>query len=123
MNRDAKAAHIKRSLNRLASEHPLKWTVNDLRIIFGLERIVARLQTSPPLSKHLIFKGGFVLLKAYDHDRFTRDVDALGQGIDQDKVRDLILAALELDLDDGLWFGDIQVRPSRVHGRIRNSSL
>ena len=63
--------------------------VNELRIIVALERAVARLQYDKILAQHLVFKGGFVLLKQYQSSRFTRDADALAVDIskEEDRVR------------------------------------
>ncbi|MCX6112552.1 MAG: nucleotidyl transferase AbiEii/AbiGii toxin family protein [Proteobacteria bacterium] len=87
-----------------------KIPINDLRIIVALERIVARLESDPDLSKHIIFKGGFVLLKTLSSLRFTRDIDALANGMDKNKVIESIPRAIEKDLKDGLWYGDINVQ-------------
>ena len=78
-------------------------------MIVALERAVARLEKHPKLSSHIIFKGGFVLFKTVDTTRFTRDVDALAIGISRQKVPEMVEAALNLDLNDGLWYGDLIV--------------
>ena len=65
-------------LNELKQVAPkMGLSVNDLRVILALERAVARIEAEPKLSKHLIFKGGFLLFKSVDTTRYTRDVDAL----------------------------------------------
>jgi predicted nucleotidyltransferase component of viral defense system len=84
-------------------------TVNELRVIFALERAVNRLEAHPQLSNHLIFKGGFVLLKTIETNRFTRDLDALAYEISKEDVPELVKSALAADLKDGVWFGDIVV--------------
>ncbi len=83
--------------------------VNELRVILALERAVARLQYDNRLSQHLIFKGGFVLLKHYESQRLTRDADALAISISKDIFKEMASAALMHDLNDGLWYGDIHV--------------
>ncbi len=75
----------------------------------ALERAIARLMSSRELEEHLVFKGGFVLLKSYESLRFTRDGDALAVSISKEKLKDLISHALTPDLDDGMWYGDVQV--------------
>lgn len=92
----------------LASDPKLALTANQLRIVVAIERAVARLESNPKLRDHLIFKGGFVLLKTIGSARFTRDLDALAYDINQDKVPNLAKSALEQDLKDELWFVDIQ---------------
>lgn len=83
-------------------------SINELRMIIALERAVARLENHPRLSSHIVFKGGFVLLKTIDTSRFTRDVDALAIGVSRERVPEMVDRALKLDLHDGLWFGDLQ---------------
>lgn len=92
------------------------FSVNDLRVILALERIVARLAVDKTLSKHLVYKGGFVLLKVLQSERFTRDLDALGVGIDKDEVRLVVPKALERDIGDGFWFGDIKLKELEEQG-------
>lgn len=91
-------------------------SINELRVILALERIAARITNHSKLKDHLIFKGGFVMLKAYESDRFTRDIDALGVGLDKKSFSGFILEALKVDLDDGLWFGNIRVEDLEAQG-------
>jgi len=86
-------------------------TVNDLRVVLALERAIARIEADSNLAEHLIFKGGFLLFKSIDTTRYTRDADALAQGITPQAVIRLVKQALENDIHDCLWFGDIQVFP------------
>jgi predicted nucleotidyltransferase component of viral defense system len=109
MSREEKAQKIRAQLTKLANTKD-SWSVNELRIVLGLERIVARLIQDKELEKHLVFKGGFVLMKALGSDRFTRDLDALGFGIDKEDVARLVPRALSADIRDGFWFGDMQVK-------------
>ena len=89
---------------------------NDLRLLVALERAVARIEAHPKLSEHLIFKGGFVLLKTLTSNRFTRDIDALAVDLRRSQVPDLVRMALKRDLDDGLWFGEIEVEDLKEQG-------
>lgn len=109
MSREAKAQKIRAQLTKIAGTKD-SWSVNELRIILGLERIVARLIQDKELEKYLVYKGGFVLMKALGSDRFTRDLDALGVGIDKEDVVKLVPRALSADIQDGFWFGDVQVK-------------
>lgn len=70
--------------------------------------MIARVESHKKLSKHFVFKGGFVLLKTINSDRFTRDVDALAIGLSRQQVPNLVVDALSQDLQDGLWFGDVK---------------
>jgi hypothetical protein len=115
MNREEKARKIRAELTQIASGKD-SWSINELRIVLGLERIVARLIHHKELEKHLVYKGGFVLMKALGSDRFTRDLDALGVGIDKDKVVKLVPLALDADIQDGFWFGDVQIKPLDEQG-------
>ncbi len=107
MNKE-RAKQISRTIRRIEKEDP-RLSINELRVIVALERAIARLERNEELAEHLVFKGGFVMLKIYDSDRFTRDGDALAVGIDKEKLNALIGNALEEDLDDGMWFGDLKV--------------
>ncbi len=108
MSLEVKGNKVRVALARLAG-FSSTFSVNELRVILALERIVARVIADKSLEKHLVFKGGFVLMKVLESERFTRDLDALGVGIDKDEVTRLVPKAMEKDLDDGLWFGDFQV--------------
>jgi len=107
MNRES-TKQINRTLRRVAKEDP-RLSINELRVIVALERAIARLERHQELSEHLIFKGGLVLFKIFHSERFTRDADALAVAIDKSRLEQLVRQALESDLDDGLWFGDINV--------------
>ena len=115
MSRQEKAQKVRASLAKLA-EASDKLSVNELRIILALERIVARLTSAKELEKHLVYKGGFVLMKLLGSSRFTRDLDALGVGIEKADVARLVPKALEKDLADGFWFGDIKLTPMDDQG-------
>ncbi len=108
MSRSVQAKRVMDTLKKLAkaSEHN---SINELRLIVALERAIARLEMHQKLSNHLDFKGGFVLLKTVDTTRFTRDIDALAIGISRNSVYKMVEQALQLDIDDGLWFGDFTV--------------
>lgn len=81
--------------------------VNRVRGIVTLERIVARLMTRPFLKEHLVFGGGFVLFKELATERYTRDADAVIKGVHPENLKAEIKKALEENLDDGFWFGDM----------------
>jgi predicted nucleotidyltransferase component of viral defense system len=107
MNKTVSPEKIQLELNKL-SKAAKTLSVNDLRMVLALERVIARVENHEKLSKHFVFKGGFVLLKTVNSDRFTRDVDALAIGLSRKQVPDLVEGALSQDLQDGLWFGDVK---------------
>ena len=107
--KEEKAKKVASQLRKLARENT-SLTINDLRVVFALERIVARVESNPILAKHLIFKGGFVMLKSIGSSRFTRDIDALAKDVSIEDLKKFIETALLTDLDDSLWYGDIKKR-------------
>lgn len=115
MSIETRANKIRSELTKLAGAGDT-FSVNELRILLALERIVARLTSDKTLDKHLVYKGGFVMMKVLESERFTRDLDALGVGIDKNDVIRLVPKALEKDLGDGLWFGDIRVESLDAQG-------
>lgn len=86
-------------------------SINELRTVLALERAVARIEAEPKLTDHLIFKGGFLLFKSIDTTRYTRDIDALANGISLERVKELMGSALQNNLSDCMWFLDIQEAP------------
>jgi hypothetical protein len=78
--------------------------VQQVTTLFLLERAAARLVAAPQLTKHLVFKGGYVSVRIYHSPRFTTDLDALIRGIDAEKAVQEVRNSLSLDLGDGAWF-------------------
>ncbi len=115
MSREVQAKKAMDSLKQVMKKSKGN-SLNELRLVLALERAIARLDAHPRLSSHLIFKGGFVLLKTVDTTRFTRDVDALAIGISRESIVGLVDQALKVDLDDGLWFGDFKVEDLKDQG-------
>lgn len=116
MSQSPKALEIKKQLLEL-SKVPGALSINELRIVLAIERIIVRLETSPQLREHLIFKGGYVMLRVLGSDRFTRDLDALCRGLEKNLAEKLILQALNGKIDDGFWFGDVQVKRMEEQGK------
>lgn len=114
MNRE-KEKQITRAMKALVQKES-RFTINEVRLIVAIERAIARLSATSELAEHLVFKGGFVLLKSYESSRFTRDADALAVAISKDKLSNLVQTALDRDLDDGLWFGDVQFQELTEQG-------
>ncbi len=91
-------------------------TLNELRILIAMERVVARIESHEILREQLIFKGGFVMLKNFDSPRFTRDIDALTQDLRKSQLKTFVTTALQKDLEDGLWYGEIQFEDLKLQG-------
>jgi predicted nucleotidyltransferase component of viral defense system len=115
VSREEKARSVRAAVVKLAARDK-SLSVNEYRIILAIERVVARLSQDRTLAKHLVYKGGFVLLKSLGSERFTRDLDAVGVGIEKDDVSKLVPVALGKDLDDGFWFGDVRIEPLDAQG-------
>ena len=83
--------------------------VNKIRGTVALERIVARLRKSKYLSDKIVFCGGFVLYKEGLTERYTRDIDMISEVKDHERMIEGVKKAIESDIGDGFWFGDIQI--------------
>ena len=99
-----KSKEVLRALARLTKESAL--SINELRVVLALERVVARIEAHHVLRDKLIFKGGFVLLKTFDSQRFTRDLDALATHMQKEMLFPQVKEALRVNLDDGLHFAE-----------------
>lgn len=75
-----------------------------VQTLFLLECAAIRLSSDTELSKHLVFKGGFVSVKVYNSARFTTDLDAVALGISKTLAEKKILNAMLEPSDDGVWF-------------------
>ncbi len=115
MSREKKANEVRNAILKLVKQG-IGLSANEIRVVLALERIVAHLSADPKLEKHLIYKGGFVLLKTLGNSRFTRDLDALGVGLSKAEIAKLVPAALARDLQDGFWFGEAQVEDLEAQG-------
>ena len=99
-------ASVKNKLVSLATS--MDRDFNGLALEFAIERLVVRLQRNAQLTKHLIFKGGFVMLKAYGSNRATVDLDTSIQSISVEEAEELARAVIQEDCEDGLWMGAIE---------------
>lgn len=110
-----RSKEVLRALTKLSKASAL--SINDLRVILALERVVARIEAHKILRDKLIFKGGFVLMKTFDSQRFTRDLDALARDVPKERLLTQVKAALSIDLDDGLYFADPKLEDIVDQGR------
>lgn len=115
MSQAEKAKEISKALKKIAASDA-RLNYNEWRVVLALERAVARLENHEKLREHLVFKGGFVLLKTTHTIRFTRDVDALAVAITRENVPSLVKAALAKDLEDGFWYGEVEVKELEEQG-------
>lgn len=76
----------------------------NIQTMFLLERMVARLTREKPLFEHIVFKGGYVALRAFHSPRYTMDLDALVSNADLDAIGTAAIGAIETPRDDGVWF-------------------
>ena len=102
MSLNEQSKKVLRALVTLSKTSSL--SINELRVVVALERVVARIEAHKPLRDKLLFKGGFVLLKSFDTQRFTRDLDALATDMPKQKLVSHVRQALSIDLGDGLYF-------------------
>ena len=102
----SKSDSVRKKLSNLALK--LEVPYRNLETAFLIERLVARLVADKKLDQHLVFKGGFVLLKRYESLRYTRDADVFAVSISKAELVTMLKNALLADLDDGFWYGDIQ---------------
>lgn len=104
-NKD-KAVSIARSINDRLSSLAKKQKVSfeSLLSSFLIERMAARLVANPVLANSLVFKGGFVSLRVYSSPRYTNDLDALMSKGKLATILKSASAAVETDLQDGVWF-------------------
>lgn len=110
-----KSKEVLRALAKLSKVSAL--SINELRVVLALERIVARIEAHAALREGLIFKGGFVLLKSFGSQRFTRDLDALAADMPKQKLLSQVKEALSIDLDDGLYFATPEMEDLVDQGR------
>jgi hypothetical protein len=102
MTTKSKGSSVRQKLTDLSKK--LRIPYQNIETAFMIERLVARLVADKNLSKHLIFKGGFVGLRVYDSHRYTVDLDALLVKSNIEPTLKLTKENAEANLDDGVWF-------------------
>lgn len=94
-------------------------------VAFGLERLIYRLSVSAHRDRFVLKGGMLVTLWTKDRGRFTRDVDFLSFGAeDEGTLKTTIAEILAIDADDGLIFDDASltaapIREDQVYGGMR----
>lgn len=112
---DEKTKAVLRALKQLSKESEL--SINELRVLLALERLAARLEAHKTLREKLIFKGGFVLMRAYNSNRFTRDLDALAVETPKEVLVALVQEAVSQNLADSLFYGELEIQDLIDQGR------
>ncbi len=106
MKKNISEQSLKDKIKLLAKKQ--KINTAKLQTIVVLERVVARLLTRDFIREHMIFSGGFVMIKSYDSERFTKDLDAIIRNIPVRKFFEELKTALATDLGDGFHFWNIE---------------
>jgi predicted nucleotidyltransferase component of viral defense system len=117
------AASVRQRLLNLARQNQ-----DDFGIVllgYALERLIYRLSISEH-GESFILKGGMlVTLWIEDQNRFTRDVDFLGFGSDdEDTLIGIFNEVLSIEVNDGLIFDtaalcSAQIRDDQIYGGVR----
>ncbi|MAL78214.1 MAG: hypothetical protein CMN55_03745 [Sneathiella sp.] len=117
------AASVRQRLLNLAREEQRVFNV--VLVAFGLERLIYRLSISDYRDRFVLKGGMLVTLWTKDPGRFTRDVDFLGFGDDDEgQLKAAFAKILAMDVNDGLTFdvADISasdIREDQVYGGKR----
>ncbi len=117
------AASVRQRLLNLAREEQRVFEV--VLVAFGLERLIYRLSVSNYRERFVLKGGMLVTLWTADPGRFTRDVDFLGFGDDDEgQLKAAFAEILAMDVNDGLTFeiADISasdIREDQVYGGKR----
>lgn len=71
MTTKAKGHSVRQKLSDLSKK--LSISYENIETAFMIERLVARMVADKNLSRHLVFKGGFVGLRVYNSERYTKE--------------------------------------------------
>ena len=117
------AASVRQRLLNLARTEGQAFDV--VLVAFGLERFIYRLSVSAHCDRFVLKGGMLVTLWTKDRGRFTRDIDFLSFGAeDEATLKKTIAEILAIDADDGLIFDDASltaapIRKDQVYGGMR----
>lgn len=117
------AASVRQRLLNLARAEGQAFDV--VLVAFGLERLIYRLSVSPHRDRFVLKGGMLVTLWTKDRGRFTRDIDFLSFGAEDEAIlKKSIAEILAIDADDGLIFDDASltaapIREDQVYGGMR----
>jgi hypothetical protein len=99
---DALARSVTDRLRNVATK--TKSPFDAMQALFLLERMAVRRASHAKLSRQLVFKGGYVSIRVYQSPRYTTDLDAVLTKGDLISLRDPVVACVEADIGDGVWF-------------------
>ena len=117
------AASVRQRLRNHARQNKQAFDV--VLVAFGLERLIYRLSVSNYRDRYVLKGGMLVTLWTVDPGRFTRDVDFLAFGEENDSVLIKEFAEiLSVDSNDGLVFDTAEItaapiRDDQVYGGMR----
>ena len=117
------AASVRQRLLNLARAEGQAFDV--VLVAFGLERLIYRLSVSAHRDRFVLKGGMLVTLWTKDKGRFTRDIDFLSFGAeDEATLKKTIAEILAIDAEDGLIFDDASltaapIREDQVYGGMR----
>ncbi len=121
------AASVRQRLLNLARAEEQAFDV--VLVAFGLERLIYRLSVSAHRDRFVLKGGMLVTLWTKDRGRFTRDIDFLSFGADDEAtLKKTIAEILAIDADDGLIFDDASltaapIREVHVYGGMRLKTI
>lgn len=117
------AASVRQRLLNLAREERQVFDV--VLVAFGLERLVYRLSVSEYRDRFVLKGGMLVTLWTADTGRFTRDIDFLAFGSDEEaELKTAFAAILAIDGGDGLAYDAasltaVAIREDQIYGGMR----
>ncbi len=117
------SASVRQRLLNLARQK--KQVFDVVLVAFGLERLVYRLSVSDYRDRFVLKGGMLVTLWTEDTGRFTRDIDFLAFGEDDEaSLKKALKAILSIDAGDGLVFDAanltaVPIREDQVYGGMR----
>ena len=117
------AASVRQRLLNLAREEGQVFDV--VLVAFGLERLVYRLSVSEYRDRFVLKGGMLVTLWTADTGRFTRDIDFLAFGSDEEaELKAAFAAILAIDGGDGLVYDAasltaVAIREDQIYGGMR----
>ncbi len=117
------AASVRQRLLNIARAESQVFDV--VLVSFGLERLIYRLSISDHSNKFVLKGGMLVTLWTSNPGRFTRDVDFLGFGKDDEtELKNVFGEILAIDANDGLIFDAVNldaaaIREDQIYGGMR----
>lgn len=99
-----------------------KTPFQELLTDFLIERMLARIVSNKNLQELLVFKGGYVSVKIYNSDRYTKDLDTILEQGNLNNTVKIIKKTITSDIGDGVWFvfdNQIDLETQNEYGGIR----